>query len=296
MINAALAVIEIGIDPEIQGFGGLLLTWHGVFTAVAIAVGVYVGVLVGRNRGFIDDDIYSAALVAIPAGIIGARALFVVENWGDPGLESIGDIFRINEGGISVYGAVIAGLIGGLAYGYVRKVNLLRGLDVAAAGGIIGMAVGRIGDLINGEHFAEVSSLPWAVRYTDLNSPSVLSPASPCGLAPGLTVEQLCAQHPAVVYELIGDLLIFGLLLLIMRYILKDGVAFFSFLLLYSLMRFGVSELRLDSKEIIAGLTTPQVTALFLIGFSALGLVYAWRREPEVAAPEPEPVATGPPG
>ena len=83
---------------------------------------------------------------------------------------------------------------------------------------------------------------------------------------------------------------------MIIRYMKKDGVAFFSFLLLYSLMRFGVSELRLDSREIIAGLTTPQVTALFMIGFSVLGLVYSWRRgESEVAAPEPELAATGPP-
>ena len=295
----ALLTIEIGIDPEIQEFGGLLLSWHGVFTAVGIAVGVYVAVLIGRRLGFIDDDAYSAALVGIPCAIVGARALFVMERWGEAGLDNWVDAFRINEGGISIYGAVIGGLIGGIAYGWVRKLPLRRGLDGASFGLILGMGIGRIGDIINGEHFSEVSSLPWAVRYTNLNSPSVLSGDSPCGLNPllGLSTDNLCAQHPAVAYEMLGDLLIFGLLFLILRYVRRDGAAFFSMLLLYALMRFGVSELRIDSREVIAGLTTPQVTSLFLIPPALIGLVYCWRQpaaEPLAAAAALAP-ATGPP-
>ena len=93
MLSAlALLTIDIGIDPEIQEFGGLLLTWHGVFTAVGIAFGVGVALVIGRRLGFIDDDIYSAALIAIPFGIVGARALFVFENWGKPGIDDVIDI------------------------------------------------------------------------------------------------------------------------------------------------------------------------------------------------------------
>ena len=289
----ALLTIEIGIDPEIREFGGLLLTWHGVFTAVGIAAGVYAAVLIGRRQGFIEDDIYTVALLAIPCGIVGARALFVAERWGDQGLDDWVDIFRINEGGISVYGAVIGGTLGAWVYAFFRKLPLRRGLDVAAFGLILGMGIGRIGDIINGEHFAEASGLPWAVRYTNLNSPSVLSHPQ-CGIDPvfGISVQDLCAQHPAVAYEMLGDLLIFGLLFLILRYVRRDGVAFFSMLLLYSLMRFGVSELRIDSREVIAGLTTPQVTALFLIPMALIGLLFCWRRagqEAPAAAPAVAP-------
>ncbi len=279
--------IDISINPEIREFGGLLLTWHGVFTAVGIAVGVGVAVIVGQRRGFLEDDIYTAALIAIPFGIVGARALYVVERWST--FDSTIDIFRVNEGGISIYGAVLGGLLGGLIYAAFRKVSLRRGLDVAAVGMIIGMGIGRIGDLINGEHFAEVSSLPWAVRYTNFNSPSLSShPLDECTLTS--IGQTLCAQHPAVGYEMVGDFLIFGLLLLILRFVRRDGVAFFSFLLLYALMRFGVSELRVDSREIFAGLSTPQVTSLFLIPVGLVGLVYSWRKGPsevpEVAAAE----------
>ena len=301
MLSAlTLFTIDIGIDPEIGQLGGLLLTWHGIFTAVAIAVGVYVSVLMGRRLGFIDDDIYSAALIAIPTGIIGARVLYAIERWGTPGLNDPVDILRINEGGISIYGAVLGGVVGGLVYVWIRKLPLRRALDAAAFGMILGMAVGRIGDLINGEHFAEASSLPWAVRYTHLNSPSVISHPD-CGLGQvfGVRIGELCAQHPAVGYEMLGDLLIFGLLFLVLRFSNRDGVTFFAMLAMYSLMRFGVSELRLDSREIFAGLTTPQVTSLFMIPFSLAGLIYSWRRRtsdaPAAAAPaEPAP-ATSPP-
>lgn len=294
----ALLTIDIGMDPEIRKFGGLLLTWHGVFTALGIAVGVYAAVLIGRRLNYLDDDVYGAALVAIPCGIIGARALFVAENWGDSGLNSVLDAIRLNEGGISIYGAVIGGFIGGGIYGWFRKVNMLRGLDVAAAGLILGMAIGRIGDIINGEHFAEPSSLPWAVRYTNLNSPSVLAHPK-CGLSPFTSVNDLCAQHPAVGYEMLGDLLIFGLLVFVILRFRRDGLAFFGMLLAYSLMRFGVSELRIDSKEVFAGLTVPQVTALCIIPISLLGLAYVLRRGPSDAPsymnppPAPSPAAAG---
>jgi phosphatidylglycerol:prolipoprotein diacylglycerol transferase len=157
------------------------------------------------------------------------------------------------------------------------------------------MAIGRIGDIINGEHFAKASSLPWAVRYTNPHGPSVLSHPD-CGLDPVFrpTISQLCAQHPAVGYEMVGDLLILGLLFLVLWYVKRDGVAFFGFMLLYALMRFGVSELRIDSQTVFAGLTTPQVTALFLIPPSLIGLVYCWLQGRSVEESRPPPQAASP--
>lgn len=289
MPSVPMLTIDIGMNPEIHDFGGLLLTWHGVFTAVGIAAGVWLAVILGKRRGFLEDDIYSAALVAIPFGIIGARGLFVVERWNTPGVQNALDVIRLNEGGISIYGAMLGGLLGGFIYVWFRKLPILRGFDVAIIGLLTGMAIGRIGDLINGEHFAKVSSLPWAIRYTNLNSPSVIAHPT-CGLTPATpSLSDLCAQHPAVGYEMIGDLLIIGLAFLVFRYVGKDGVAFFSCMLAYSLMRFWVSELRIDSRVIIWGLTTPQVTSLFITPAATIGFVWVLLRGP-TAEPAPAPV------
>ena len=75
-----LLAITISWDPNIVKMGPFTLSWHGVFTAVGIAAGVYIAIWLGRKQGITEDDGYSVALIAVPAGIIGARAMFVLEN------------------------------------------------------------------------------------------------------------------------------------------------------------------------------------------------------------------------
>jgi phosphatidylglycerol---prolipoprotein diacylglyceryl transferase len=276
-----LLTITIGWNPNIAKFGGLQLTWHGVFTAVGIALGVYLGVWIARREGFTEDDGYSIALVGVPAGIIGARAMYVLENRAAFEGRWL-DVFRINEGGISIYGAVIGGVLGAVAYGWIRRLPIRRGLDAAAFGLLLGMAIGRIGDLINGEHIAKSSSLPWATKYTNPESPSF----------------QLGATHPATTYEMLGDLLIIALLafLFVRLWQSKPGVVFFSGVILYSAMRFGVSYLRVDS--CVSGhltcpdyiirdwMTFPQVVSMGTWAIGVLGLAYSlWR--PSESAPQP---------
>jgi phosphatidylglycerol:prolipoprotein diacylglycerol transferase len=264
----SLLSIEIGIDPEIGDLGPFTLTWHGIFVALAIAVGVYLAVQIGRRKGFTEDDAYTVALVGVPAGIIGARALFIAENW-ELFQDAPLDIFRINEGGISIYGAIIGGVLGSWVYGIWRGLPIGKGLDAAAFGLILGMAIGRLGCLVAGDTLASSSSLPWAVEYTHINS-------SNFGMPP---------QHPAVAYEMLGDLLLW-------RVYRKDGLIFFSCLGIYSLMRFGLNFLREDSKTIAGGdLDVMQMVALGVLIFSVLGFVYYWRRP----AARAEPILEAPP-
>ena len=190
-----LLTITIPWDPNLAKFGPFTLSWHGVFTAIGIACGVYLGARLGRRQGFTEDDAYSIALVGVPCGIIGARGMFVLENK----IRFEGhwiDVLKINEGGITIYGAIMGGILGSVAYGWVRRMPVARGLDCAIFGALLGMAIGRIGDFINGEHIAKVSNLPWAVKYTDPNSPGFAFSASSTGYI---------ARHPATTYEMIGE-------------------------------------------------------------------------------------------
>lgn len=264
MINALLK-IEIGIDPTLVDVAGLEVTWHGVFTAFGVIAGVAIAAWLARRMGYSEDMVYNAALALVIGGIIGARGLYVIENWSD--FENdFGEVFSLNAGGISIYGALIGGTIGGLGYGYFAKVpNIPRGLDIGAIGAIMGMAIGRIGDIINGEHFAESTGLPWGVVYTDPNSP-----AFPLRLDP---------QHPAVAYELIGDLFIFLALVVIYTRLPRAGVTFFAYVFLYGLLRFWVSFLRLDD-EILVGLTTAQVIAVIAMPIGLGGVFYLLRTPP----------------
>ena len=286
--------IEITWDPRIANFGPFELTWHGVFTAVGIAVGVFLAAWIGRRQGITEDDAYSVALVGVPCGIIGARAMFVLENrirFEDQWL----DVLRINEGGITVYGAIIGGVLGACIYGWIRKMPVLRGLDAAGFGILAGMAIGRIGDLINGEHIARVTGLPWGVAYSDPDSP---------GFSVG--AGGLVYRHPATTYELIGDVLILGIMWLLFMRFWKHwpGITFFSGVILYSAMRFGVSYLRIDSCPTLEScpdyvvsnwMTFPQVVSIVTFAVGCLGLAYSIATGPRAAPDEVQTGAAAPP-
>ena len=84
MINALLK-IEIGIDPTLVDIGGIEVTWHGVFTAIGVIVGVAIAAWLARRMGYSEDMVYNAALALVIGGIIGARGLYVIENWSEVG-------------------------------------------------------------------------------------------------------------------------------------------------------------------------------------------------------------------
>lgn len=269
MINAlTLLAIEINIDPTILDEAGIEITWHGVFTALGVIMGVAVATWFARRAGYNEDTIYNVALCLVIGGIIGARGLYVIENWSQ--FENdLGEIFAVNTGGISIYGALIGGTVGAWLYAIIRRVpNIPKGADIAAIGASLGMAVGRIGDIINGEHFSKTTDLPWAVVYTHSNSPSVLRFGSNY------------EQHPAVAYELLGDLLIFSMLILLYNRVSRSGVVFFAWVFLYGLLRFWVSFLRLDDEVLGTGLRTAQLIGLGGIVVGLGGIIYMLRFPP----------------
>jgi phosphatidylglycerol:prolipoprotein diacylglycerol transferase len=262
-----LLKITIGIDPNVFDVFGLQVTWHGVFTAIGIVAGVWLAVRIASSpRIGIDlDTAYSIGMIVVACGLVGARALYVIENYGDnSNIDSFVDIFRVTEGGISIWGAMIGGALGGWAYGLKNKLPSAAGADAAAFGMLLGLAIGRIGDIINGEHFAKATDLPWAVYYSNVNSPAFFRDPS----------------HPAVAYEMIGDLVILGIIALMWRNLRpKSGVIFCTAFILYAIMRFFVSFLRIDSEEPLLGLSTPQIVSVVVLAIATPLLIFFLRRE-----------------
>lgn len=242
--------IEIRIDPTMAEVGPFTLAWHGFFTAVGIVAGVTLAVRLARARGLDPTVGQEIALVGVPSAIVGARLFYVAEHWN----RFSGDLPRIvtgiTEGGITLYGGLIGGVIGGLAFGLYRRLPILRFMDAAAPGMILGQALGRVGDLINGEHRGTPSDLPWAVRYTH---PNTLGD-------PGVAV------HPtAGGYELLGDLAILViLLLLVTRFARQPGWIFFWYALLSAGLRASLSPFRMDEAGAL-GVAIPQLVGLGVI-------------------------------
>jgi phosphatidylglycerol:prolipoprotein diacylglycerol transferase len=231
-----------------------------------------------RRAGIDEDTIYNMALFLVIGGIIGARTLYVLEHLGDFD-DDLAEVFAIQTGGISIYGALIGGTLGATAYAAWRRLphwGLMA--DVAAIGAILGMAVGRVGCLINGDIFARSTDWAIGVVYTHSDSPSypVYSAVPP-----------ELAQHPVTAYEIAGDLLIFALLLFVLRRLFKrDGMIFFAWAFLYAAMRFGVSFLRgtdiggywVGDDLALGGLRVAQLIALAVMVITPFAAAYVLTR------------------
>ncbi|MBG94185.1 MAG: prolipoprotein diacylglyceryl transferase [Chloroflexi bacterium] len=255
-------MIEIPFDPIMLKMGPVLLSWHGFFTLVGVVAGVALSAQLARVSGINPDYVYNTAIWGVLAAIIGARFIHVIDHLdvyaGDP-LK----IFAIYQGGIAIWGAVLGGFVGGVIYTKIVKYPTWRLADIAAPGLILGMAIGRIGDIINGEHCALVSQAPWAFVYTHIDSPAVFCHMS----SPSLPM------HPAVVYEMFWDLLILGGLLLFRGKIAPAGMSFVSLLGFYAIGRFFISFLR-DDRIWFLGLQESQVICILVLVVTVPLLAY----------------------
>ncbi|MBM4438231.1 MAG: prolipoprotein diacylglyceryl transferase [Actinobacteria bacterium] len=249
-----MLAIEIPWDPNLLTIGAFRFTWHSLFAVLGIIAGVIIVRWVGR-KALPSDKLTNLALWAIFGGLIAARALYVLDNWEPQFAGNPGRIFALNEGGITVWGAVVGGTIAVILTMWLQRASITLGLDLGAPSLIMGMGIGRIGDLINGEHHALPSDFPWAVTYTHPN-----------------TIGQAISVHPATTYEMLGDFFLFGVALWLARRHLGKGYAFWAVLGGYSALRLGLQFLRIDQSPIVFGLVQSQILGVIGLGMTAYWL------------------------
>lgn len=250
-----LAEIVIPIGPEIE-LGPLTLAWHGVMIAVGIFVALLLARRFARELGLDPERVTSAVLVVSLAGVIGARILFLMVN--EP-LWLLDPTKWVGTNGFAIYGAVIAGPIAAALY--LGKVGIRQHyLDVLAAAFPLALAVGRVGDLINGEHYGPATDLPWGVRHTD-----------PGALVPSTTV----AYHDGGLYEIVLGLLIAALIWPLRHRFKKPLTLFWSVVGLYAAGRFLMFYSRSDSAPLALGLVEAQWLSLALLAAALVGFVLA---------------------
>lgn len=264
--------IGVGWDPEIVHIGSLAISWHGLFSAVGIAAAVFITARFARRQGIADDDVYSLALWAVIGGLVGARLFYVIEHL-DRFEDDPAGILRVNEGGITLYGGLIAGSLVAYVIAARRHLPCAAIADAAAMGMLVGQAFGRVGDLVNGEHCGTESALPWAIRYTNESSPGFDCAVENYGALVGV--------HPtAGGYELLFDLILLATLWLFWRqgWLRPPGYKFLAYVAVYATGRALLSELRLDEVN-VGAFTVPQLVAFVLVPLAAV-LFLALRRRP----------------
>ncbi len=208
---------------------------------------------------------------ALPAGVIGARLYHVATDW-KKFSGRWGDIFKIWEGGLGIWGGVILGTLVGLLVTRVKKLPL-GGMMTAAAPAIpLAQAIGRWGNWFNQELFGRPSTLPWAVEI----APQHRSDA----------YQLFKTFEPTFLYESIWNLLVVGLVLFVEKRFgkrLKSGRLFAVYVAGYSAGRLVIEQLRTDEATMILGLRINTFVAAALV-ISALIVLATGLRPAETTA------------
>jgi phosphatidylglycerol:prolipoprotein diacylglycerol transferase len=244
-------MIHIGMDPNIFTVGSFTMSWHGLFTGLAVLAAVILAVSLSKEKGIRVDDVYSTALWGIVGGIIGARLFHVIDKWGLY-RDNLWQALRFWEGGLSLYGALIGGLVFGITYAAIRKLPLGKAVDIAAPAMVLAQAIGRIGCLINGDAYGTPTSLPWGVIYTNPSAAATTILGEP-------------ARHPVPAYEIIYDLIILAILLRLRKRFKKDWMLFLLYASLYSVGRVLFSIVRGDEAAVLGPLHQAQVISLVIM-------------------------------
>lgn len=255
--------MDLPFDPNLA-IGPLRISWHSLWALVGMGGGSWLSFRLAR-RLVKDERIYPFAISVVIGGLVAARAGHIADNW--PYYSAhLDQLVAFWNGGVAVTTAPIGSAIG--AWIAARRLRLPLGFmfDITVIGITLGETIGRIGDIINGEHHAiACSGLPWCVRYTN--------PA---------TLGQADFVHPVVAYDLLVDLVIFAVLL---RYWSRvrgrspEARVFWLYLVLYGGFRFATSFLRLDP-ILFAGLQEAQLLGLLYLLSGVPVLIWAHRREP----------------
>ena len=234
--------------------GALVIRWYGATMALGLLAAIW-AVLHRRaiTPQFSENQILGVIIWAIIGGFIGARLLFVVLKWPLYSQDLI-SILQINEGGLSLHGALIGGAAATAAFCYLYRLNWARMADLLIVGLPIGQAIGRFGNFFNQEAFGGVTNLPWKMYVAPEFRPSHLG---------GFDF-----FHPTFIYEAVGNLVIFW-------YLLRQqtphhaGRILLQYLMLYSCLRFVVEFFRIDSDR-IGSLSVAQWASLGIVAVAVI--------------------------
>jgi len=246
------AVITIGIDPYID-LGPVTIAWHGLTIALGILVGGAVAAADARRRGLDPDRINAFGMIAVVAAIVGARVFYLAEQGR---LDEPGE--WLGTQGFTFYGGFVAAAIA-IAIDVARRRLDLEYLDALAVGLPLGIAVGRIGDVINGEHYGPPTDFFLGVRNTHPDA-GVPSPA--------------LGYHSGGLYEVLIGAVVFVIALSLRSRLRRPTAMVWLVLGLLAAGRFLEFFVRSDSDTLALGLETAQWTSVVLMAVAAVG---AWR-------------------
>jgi phosphatidylglycerol:prolipoprotein diacylglycerol transferase len=254
----------ISYDPLVHiEVGPLAISPHGIGIAAGFLLGAQLLLPRTRRMGIPDDDVYPMLTRAALGAILGARLAYVVNHASD--FDSPLEVLKVWEGGISLLGGFFGAILLTMPAMRRRNLSFWKLMDACAPGMALGVVVGRVGDLVVGDHLGKVTSFFLGYECP----PASVETASPC--SPGTIV------HQTALYDLLLTCVLLFALLRLRRTPRFDGFLIMVFGAWYGTQRIIEDFLREDVRRL--GLTGSQMTALTTVVVCGAWLILA-RRTP----------------
>ena len=256
---------EFKVDSVAFKIGSFEIAWYALIITFGMICAILYAASQVKKIGISADELLDFAIITIPVGIIGTRLYYVLSKLEE--FDSFYDVINIRNGGLAIYGGLIAGAISVFIICYVKKIKFLAFADCAMPGIMLAQGIGRWGNFMNGEAFGAETEIFCRMGINNL-----------------LTGGRTIYVHPTFLYESLWNILGFVLIFFLVRRIKQyDGQIFFITCGWYGLGRMFIEGLRADSLYTTIGtltFRTSQVLAgvIFLI-CSAL-LIYFYFRKP----------------
>ena len=245
--------------------GPITIYWYSIMVLMGILAGILMASIEAkkvREKEYIDDLIFYLILF----GVLGARLYYVIfsfKNYKDDFLS----IFKVWEGGLAIYGAVIAGLIVIIYYARKKYKSITKTADILAPSLILGQAIGRWGNFFNKEAHGGI------VTYEFLKKLHI-----PKFIIKGMYIDGNY-YHPTFLYESLWCLLGFAILLIIRKLTnRKKGMVIYSYFIWYGIGRFFIESLRTDSLY-LGTIKVSQLVSAMLIMIGIMGIIINIRKE-----------------
>jgi len=239
--------------------GPITIYWYSVTMLLAVLTGIYLATKESKKQGMYS---FVSELVTyiIIFGIIGARIYYVIFNFDNYKYDLL-SIFKIWEGGIAIYGAIIGGFIAIIYLAKKRKQSIIKTTDIIVPGLILAQSIGRWGNFFNGEAHGTEVTLEF---LQNLHLPNFI--------IEGMHIEGTY-YHPTFLYESIWCLLGFIILITIRKLTKrKDGIMTFSYFIWYGIGRLFIEGLRTDSLY-LGDFRISQLVSILLIITGILGII-----------------------
>lgn len=269
--NLGIYLEHVGKNVSVFGFE---IAYYGIIIGCAILIGFMIATSEAKRTRQNPDDYLDMGIIGVIAGIVGARAFYVIFSW-DMYKNDLLDIFNLREGGLAIYGGVIGAVIAVFVLARVKRLSPFQILDTVALAILNGQMLGRWGNFFNREAFGEYTDSLFAMRLpldavrsgdvTDLMREHIER-------IDGVSYIQV---HPTFLYESVWCCVLLILLALYRKHKKYEGELFLLYIFGYGLGRVWIEGLRTD-QLLIPGIGFPvsQAIAGCVVVFAGAALIY----------------------